>query len=243
MSKKSEGAASARLVTTMAIAGGVFLLRKGLAAAWTKATGKVPPTDLTDPKVTLPEALVWAVATGIDRGNGAVLHRALDDAQVVPARSGSADVSQWLTRPASQPLGWSPLTGDPDTAARVNGALPSAGNGNRPRGRHARGDRPSGGALAADQLAVSLLGKLAAVVHKEAARAGELVRLPRYHPEREFLVGQVGTGKLKALRGVVRVKVDRGRRLVHPAGLQLLQAVLAQVVIGLARAVVVGSHV
>src|SRR5262249_13323152 len=39
-----------------------------------------------------------------------------------------------------------------------------------------------------------------------------------------------------------RVKVDRGRRLVHPAGLQLLQAVLAQVIIGLAWAVVIGSH-
>jgi hypothetical protein len=42
-----------------------MLLRKVLAAAWTKATGKVPPTDLTDPKVTLPETLVWAVATGV----------------------------------------------------------------------------------------------------------------------------------------------------------------------------------
>ena len=59
---------------------------------------------------------------------------------------------------------------------------------------------------------------------------------------RELLVGQVGAGKLKTLRDVVRVQVDRRRRLVHPAGLQLLQAVLAQVVIGLARAVVVGSH-
>ena len=66
MSKKKGGDGSnARVVTTVAMAGGVFLLRKLLATVWTKATGRVPPTDLTDPKVTLPEALVWAVATGV----------------------------------------------------------------------------------------------------------------------------------------------------------------------------------
>jgi hypothetical protein len=64
MSKKSDGS-NTRLVTTMAVTGGLFLLRKALAAVWTKATGKTPPTDLTDPKVTLPEALAWAVATGV----------------------------------------------------------------------------------------------------------------------------------------------------------------------------------
>ena len=62
--KKGEGS-STRLVTTVATAGGVFLLRKLLATAWTRITGKVPPTDLTDPKVTLAETLVWSVATGI----------------------------------------------------------------------------------------------------------------------------------------------------------------------------------
>ena len=64
MSKKGDGSNS-RLVTTMAVTGGLFLLRKVLAAVWTKATGRTPPTDLTDPKVTLPEALAWAVATGV----------------------------------------------------------------------------------------------------------------------------------------------------------------------------------
>jgi hypothetical protein len=62
--KKGEGS-NGRLATTMAITGGVFLLRKLLATAWTKITGRVPPTDLTDPRVTLPEALAWAVATGV----------------------------------------------------------------------------------------------------------------------------------------------------------------------------------
>ena len=42
-----------------------MVLRKVLAAAWTKITGKNPPTDLTDPKVTLPEALAWGVATAL----------------------------------------------------------------------------------------------------------------------------------------------------------------------------------
>jgi hypothetical protein len=62
--KKGDGS-NARLITTMAMTGGVFLLRKLLATAWTKVTGKVPPTDLTDPKVTLPEVLAWSIATGI----------------------------------------------------------------------------------------------------------------------------------------------------------------------------------
>lgn len=68
MSKKSGGSgngSNARMATTVAATGGVFLLRKLLATVWTKVTGKEPPTDLTDPKVTLPEALAWAIATGI----------------------------------------------------------------------------------------------------------------------------------------------------------------------------------
>ena len=64
--KAGQGDGSnARLATTMAMTGGVFLLRKLLATIWTKATGRNPPTDLTDPKVTLPETLVWAAATGV----------------------------------------------------------------------------------------------------------------------------------------------------------------------------------
>jgi hypothetical protein len=62
--KKDDGS-SGHMVSTMAMTGGVFLLRKLLATVWTKVTGKVPPTDLTDPKVTLPEALAWSIATGI----------------------------------------------------------------------------------------------------------------------------------------------------------------------------------
>jgi hypothetical protein len=63
--KKKDSGSNARMATTVAMTGGVFLLRKLLGTAWTKVTGKVPPTDLTDPKVTLPEALAWSIATGI----------------------------------------------------------------------------------------------------------------------------------------------------------------------------------
>ncbi|MGH3282256.1 MAG: DUF4235 domain-containing protein [Trebonia sp.] len=63
--KKKNAKSGTRMLTTIALTGGVILLRKLLAAAWTKVTGKIPPTDLTDPKVTLPEALAWSVATGV----------------------------------------------------------------------------------------------------------------------------------------------------------------------------------
>jgi hypothetical protein len=64
MAKKGDGS-NTTLVTTIAVTGGAFLLRKLLATAWTKITGKVPPTDVSDLSVTLPEALVWAAATGV----------------------------------------------------------------------------------------------------------------------------------------------------------------------------------
>jgi hypothetical protein len=64
MAKKGDGS-NTKLITTVAITGVVFLLRKLLGTAWTKITGKVPPTDVSDPSVSLPEALVWAAATGV----------------------------------------------------------------------------------------------------------------------------------------------------------------------------------
>ncbi len=61
--KKSN--ASSGIAGTLATTGALMLLRKVLATVWTKITGKVPPTDLTDPAVGLPETLAWAVATGV----------------------------------------------------------------------------------------------------------------------------------------------------------------------------------
>ena len=65
MSKKKGDGSGGRLATTVAMAGGVFLLRKLLAMVWTKATGRTPPTDINDPEVKLPELLAWSIATGI----------------------------------------------------------------------------------------------------------------------------------------------------------------------------------
>jgi hypothetical protein len=63
--KKKDSGSSGRMAGTLALTGGVFLLRKLLATGWTKVTGKAPPTDLSDPRVTLVEALAWSIATGI----------------------------------------------------------------------------------------------------------------------------------------------------------------------------------
>jgi hypothetical protein len=46
--KKNDSGSSGRMATTVALTGGVFLLRKLLATGWTKVTGKAPPTDLSD---------------------------------------------------------------------------------------------------------------------------------------------------------------------------------------------------
>ena len=104
---------------------------------------------------------------------------------------------------------------------------------------------PAGGsdALAAHQAAVLLRGQLAAVVDQEAAAAGELVALLRQHPDGELLPGQVGTGQLERLVEVGLVDVDRAGLGLRPARLELLEAVLADLVgLGASRLVVVGGH-
>src|SRR5690625_1207739 len=68
------------------------------------------------------------------------------------------------------------------------------------RGAQLRGalrPRSSGGALRTHGEVVFGVGKLAAVMHEEALRAGDLVRLARDLPHRALLVGQVGTGQLE----------------------------------------------
>src|SRR5215472_6355293 len=74
----------------------------------------------------------------------------------------------------------------------------------------ARGPQ-SGRALPADELSLPVLSELAPVMHQEATRAGELVRLPWNHPERKLLVRQVGPGELERLRHIIGVDVDRAR--------------------------------
>jgi hypothetical protein len=64
MSKKKDGSSGSMMIS-LAITAVPFVLRKVQATAWTKVDGREPPTDLTDPKVTLPEALGWAVVLAI----------------------------------------------------------------------------------------------------------------------------------------------------------------------------------
>jgi Protein of unknown function (DUF4235) len=54
-----------RVVYAAATMGAAFAARKVLIAAWTKATGKKPPTNPEDPRVALAEALSWSVLVGI----------------------------------------------------------------------------------------------------------------------------------------------------------------------------------
>ena len=64
MSKKKGGGAGG-LIATLATAVAVFLARKGLAAAWTRATGKAAPTDPADRSVSIGEAIGFAAVVGV----------------------------------------------------------------------------------------------------------------------------------------------------------------------------------
>ena len=64
MSKKKDDSGG-QLVGALATMGAVYLARKVITIVWTRATGKVPPTDPADPAVSLAEALGWAVIAGI----------------------------------------------------------------------------------------------------------------------------------------------------------------------------------
>src|SRR5437763_8883084 len=99
----------------------------------------------------------------------------------------------------------------PDMAIRPRPALDTSGPARPSVTASTARVSESGRALPADKLSLPVLGKLAPVMHQEATRAGELVRLPRDHPERKLLVGQVGAGELERLRDVIGVDVDRAR--------------------------------
>src|SRR4051812_44830691 len=79
-------------------------------------------------------------------------------------------------------------------------------------------------------------------MHEEATGAAELVGLHRQHLDGQFLVGQVGTGELEALRHLDLVDVHCARLRVGAAGLEFLEAVLAEVDLVATRSVVVGGH-
>jgi hypothetical protein len=56
---------STRLMYMLTATSTAFLARKALILAWTKATGKRPPTNPEDPQETLAEALGWSVLVGV----------------------------------------------------------------------------------------------------------------------------------------------------------------------------------
>jgi len=62
--KKKSGDQKGALIGAIATAAAVWVVRKAITAAWTRTTGKVPPTDPSDPKVGVVEALGWAVIAG-----------------------------------------------------------------------------------------------------------------------------------------------------------------------------------
>lgn len=55
----------ARITTAVAAMAAAFVARKVITVAWTKATGKEPPTHPEDPQVGLREALGWSMLTGV----------------------------------------------------------------------------------------------------------------------------------------------------------------------------------
>ena len=54
-----------KVVSAVAAMAAAFVARKVITFAWTKTTGKEPPTHPEDPQVALIEALGWSVLTGI----------------------------------------------------------------------------------------------------------------------------------------------------------------------------------
>ena len=65
MADKDKDDFSTRVVNGLATMSTAFLARKALMLAWTKVTGKEPPTNPEDPRVALPEAIGWSVLVGI----------------------------------------------------------------------------------------------------------------------------------------------------------------------------------
>ena len=62
-----------RLISGLVAMLAAFLARKVVTFAWTKATGKQPPTHPEDPQVALSEALGWSVLTGVTVGAAKLL--------------------------------------------------------------------------------------------------------------------------------------------------------------------------
>ena len=65
MADKDKEGRSTRILYGLTTMTAAFLARKALIVAWTKITGRKPPTNPEDPGVALAEALGWSVLVGI----------------------------------------------------------------------------------------------------------------------------------------------------------------------------------
>ena len=54
-----------RIFNTLTTMAAGFIARRAVTFAWTKVTGKKPPTNPEDPGVAMVEALSWSVLTGV----------------------------------------------------------------------------------------------------------------------------------------------------------------------------------
>jgi hypothetical protein len=54
-----------KIISAVAAMAAAFVARKAITFAWTKVTGKEPPTHPEDPQVALAEALGWSVLAGV----------------------------------------------------------------------------------------------------------------------------------------------------------------------------------
>jgi hypothetical protein len=61
--KRADGGTKA--LGALAAFAAAFAARKLVTFAWTRITGKEPPSDPQDPQVGIGEALGWAVVTGV----------------------------------------------------------------------------------------------------------------------------------------------------------------------------------
>ena len=77
---------------------------------------------------------------------------------------------------------------------------------------------------------------------EEALRARELIVLTRNDVNGEFFLGQVRSGKLEVLGGLVLVLLDLGGACVVAARLEFFDRVLCDLVFILAWRIVIGCH-
>ena len=86
MADKKKGDIGTRVFNSLTTMAASFVARKVVTFAWTKVTGKEPPTNPEDPRVALVEAFSWSVLTGITVATfrllaiRAVAHRTLSGA-------------------------------------------------------------------------------------------------------------------------------------------------------------------